>query len=785
MQLLEERRVDDKRRGLSAIGSNMAFEVERTLDRSLASTYALATAIRERESVVRDNFDSIAANMIETYGGIDNLQLAPGGVVSQIYPLEGNEAAIGHDLLNDPARRVEALAAIESRKLTLAGPFTLIQGGVAVIGRLPVFIPRDSGEDRFWGFSIALIRMQTLLDTAMLSRTAGKGHDFELSRVHPDTGQPDTFFRSSDRDLPDEMTFAVAVPNGNWILHLETDLGRPPWLLAAEVVPVILIAALVAIALYIYLLRTTERSRAGDALREAEDRFRQMAENVREVLFLVDFNNYNVLYVNSAYEEIWGRTRESLYEQPTSWLDAIHQKDRDRVYAALEAQQITGEFNEEFRLIRPDGSVHWVLDHVYQIRNEVGEIYRLVGTAEDTTERKAAQEAELRWTEETSVMAEIGRTVSASLDINEIYQSLGEEIRKLIPFDRFSMSLVDHEKERTLPTWELGMEIPGVHPGDEVPWVGGLGAEAIRTKSPIMLEAETEADLEHGFPLLVTGFRAGLRSFLAVPLLVRDTVIGVLRLGSKNRGIYTQRDLELLERMGNQITGAISNAQLYADLKRAEEALRSSEEQTRASLDEKKVLLKEINHRVKNNLQIISSLLNLQSRDIQGEQALRSFQVSQDRIRAMALVHEKLYVSEDLVRIDFGAYIKSLVTELGSSYGLGLRDIDLKIDVENVLLGVDIAIPCGVIVNELVTNSLKHAFPGDRSGEITISFRQVDGQYTMIFKDDGVGLPEELDISRPSSLGLTIVNALTGQLGGTIDLRRNGGAEVRITFPAK
>ena len=197
------------------------------------------------------------------------------------------------------------------------------------------------------------------------------------------------------------------------------------------------------------------------------------------------------------------------------------------------------------------------------------------------------------------------------------------------------------------------------------------------------------------------------------------------------------------------------------------------------------MLLKEINHRVKNNLQIISSLLNLQSRDIQDEQALRSFQVSQDRIRAMALVHEKLYQSDDLARIDFGEYIRSLAVDLGSSYGLVLREIELKIDVDNILLGVDTAIPCGVIVNELVANSLKHAFPGDRSGEIIISFREADGQYTMIFKDDGVGLPEDLDITNPSSLGLTIVNALTGQLGGTIRLGRNGGSEISITFPAK
>ena len=121
---------------------------------------------------------------------------------------------------------------------------------------------------------------------------------------------------------------------------------------------------------------------------------------------------------------------------------------------------------------------------------------------------------------------------------------------------------------------------------------------------------------------------------------------------------------------------------------------------------------------VKNNLQIISSLLALQSRYIKDEQALRSFQVSQERIQAMALVHEKFYQSDDLARIDFGEYIRSLAADLGNSYGLGQRQIKLKINAEKILLGVDTAIPCGLIVNELVTNSLKHAFQGRAQGEI-------------------------------------------------------------------
>ena len=528
----------------------------------------------------------------------------------------------------------------------------------------------------------------------------------------------------------------------------------------------------------------TERKRPEEAIQADKERYRDLVDTIPHGIEETDASG-TILFANAAHHKQYGYAERELIGK--SILDLIptnpeREQLRDYLrYLVDEEPPPTTYFGQK---ITKSGKVIDVqVDWNYN-RNS-GQVVGFTSVITDITERKTAEEAVRRWADETSVMAQIGRTVSASLDINQVYESLGEEIRKLILFGRFGMVLVDSTSATMSPAWVVGTDVPGQRQGHDLPLAGSFSGEAVRMKSPVLLEADTEADLEHRFPLLVLAYNAGLRSFMAVPLIDRDTVIGVLQVQSKGRGIYTQQDLELLERIGNQISGAIANAQLYARQKQIEEALRESEEQTRASLAEKDVLLKEINHRVKNNLQIISSLLSLQSRDIQDEQALRPFLVSQDRIRAMALVHEKLYQSDDLARIDFGEYIKSLATELGSSYGLGSRDIDLKIDVENILLGVDIAIPCGVIVNELVTNSLKHAFPGDRSGEIAISFREFDGQYTMIFKDDGVGLPEDLDISRPSSLGLTIVNALTRQLDGTIDLGRNGGSEVSITFPAK
>lgn len=150
--LAERRHADRHRHVVEEMGTAHAHLLEQQFTRSLSSTLALAAILREYGEI--KNFDALAAEIIKSYGGINNLQLAPNGVVTQIYPLAGNESAIGHNLLNDPRRRTEALKAIESRTLTLAGPFNLVQGGMGVVGRLPVFFPDEVGGEKFWGFTI-------------------------------------------------------------------------------------------------------------------------------------------------------------------------------------------------------------------------------------------------------------------------------------------------------------------------------------------------------------------------------------------------------------------------------------------------------------------------------------------------------------------------------------------------------------------------------------------------------------------------------------------------------
>ena len=207
-----------------------------------------------------------------------------------------------------------------------------------------------------------------------------------------------------------------------------------------------------------------------------------------------------------------------------------------------------------------------------------------------------------------------------------------------------------------------------------------------------------------------------------------------------------------------------------------------TENQLKTSLKDKDMLLREIHHRVKNNLQIISSLLNLQSRYIKDVDALDVFAESQNRVRSMAIIHEKLYNSESMSEIDFGDYLSDLTESLFYNYHINPSRISLKKNMDEIFFDVDTAIPCGLIVNELITNCLKHAFPDDTKGEICIELFKTDDKYVLNVKDNGVGFPEGIDFKKTKSLGLQLVNNLVSQVEGTIELDGSNGFSFNIIF---
>lgn len=199
------------------------------------------------------------------------------------------------------------------------------------------------------------------------------------------------------------------------------------------------------------------------------------------------------------------------------------------------------------------------------------------------------------------------------------------------------------------------------------------------------------------------------------------------------------------------------------------------------SLQDKELLLSEIHHRVKNNLQIITSLLNLESNNIHNKETEEFYRITQSRIKSIALVHQKLYETPDISQINTASYIKQLIENIISIYHMPYSiNLEIKID-KNIALNLDTTIPCGLIINELLTNSIKYAFPENR-GNITLEWKQNAENYVLTFSDDGIGLPKNINLETTDNLGLNIIKSLVNQINGTITLKKTQGTQYTITF---
>ncbi|MCU0546571.1 MAG: PAS domain S-box protein [Oscillatoriaceae cyanobacterium Prado104] len=342
---------------------------------------------------------------------------------------------------------------------------------------------------------------------------------------------------------------------------------------------------------------TTERKQAEKALRESEERFRQLAENIQDSFWLVTTKLTDILYLSPAYEQIWGRSREELYANNCNWMEWVHPEDKHLLLSAVPRLLAGNSTITEYRIVRPDGTIRWVYDRAFPILDESGKVYRIAGICEDISDRK-------------------------------------------------------------------------------------LTADRIQ-----------------------------------------------------------------------------------------------------AALREKEVLLKEIHHRVKNNMQVISSLLQLQAQYIEDEDTLSLFEESQTRIHSMALIHEQLYQSEHLDRIDIQPYVENLVANLSQSFGCYRSSISINLNLEPISLNIETAIPCGLIINELASNSLKYAFTQNREGEISIDFRQMsDREFHLSIRDNGTGFPEGFDVESTETLGLRLVRMLTRQLEGSLAIDSQCGTCYDIRF---
>ena len=469
------------------------------------------------------------------------------------------------------------------------------------------------------------------------------------------------------------------------------------------------------------------RKHAEAALRESEERYRSVIGALAEGVVLYDTAG-SIIACNASAERILGLAAEQMRGRTSidPYWQAIHEDGKpfpSEVHPAAVSLRIGQPCaNVVMGVHKPSGELTWIsINSQPLVRPGEQQAYAVVASFYDITERRWAEEALRESEERYRLLAENTLDLIGLLDLdgNVLYAS---------PSHYYILGYTPNE----LVHQNLLSE---VHP-DDVPSVRAAvnNLPASGTRKTIELRLHKKNDDWIGMEAILSGIPGA------------GNVI--------HRILFSARDITVRKQ---------------------------AEEHIKASLKEKEVLLKEIHHRVKNNLQIISSLLNLQAGYIQDEHAGEMFKESRNRVKSMALIHEKLYQSKDLARIDFAEYVRSLTTHLFRSYGVNSHAVGLKINVDKILLDIDLAIPCGLIVNELVSNSLKYAFPSGIRGEICIDLnRENEGRLALVVSDNGAGLPPGFDLQKTESLGLQLVSTLTDQLEGKILLERNGGTRFKI-----
>ncbi|MBV8618161.1 MAG: EAL domain-containing protein [Curvibacter sp.] len=411
IQQLERNAMQEARARAHNAAFASAHAIEERLGRSLSATYALSAVIAQGKGHI-DRFEPLCQQMLHAYGGISNLQIAPHGIVSDIVPLTGNEKAIGHNLLEDTTRNKEARLAMQTRQLTLAGPFELIQGGMAVVGRLPVFLPDASGESHFWGFTIALIRIQDLLESSRLSHLSEQGYRYLLWRVHPDTGQRQVIAGEGGGLQNQTIETRIDVPNGQWTLSVEPLHGWYPEQAHALGLAAATLAALLLAGLTYQLLqspirlrrevatRTHELSQANlnlamevELSKEREKQLNLAASvftHAREAISITDARG-QVVEINQAFTRITGYARDEVLGRNIRILQSGRQGKA--FYEAMwQALTTAGHWSGEIWNRRKDGEIYAEMLTISAVRSASGEVANYVGLFTDITTMKEQQQ---------------------------------------------------------------------------------------------------------------------------------------------------------------------------------------------------------------------------------------------------------------------------------------------------------------------------------------------------------------------------------------------------------
>ncbi|MGR3293959.1 MAG: PAS domain-containing sensor histidine kinase [Candidatus Scalindua sp.] len=502
------------------------------------------------------------------------------------------------------------------------------------------------------------------------------------------------------------------------------------------------------------------REQAEETLKESEEKYRQITSTASDAVMVFDSETRQFVDVNKACEEIYGYTREEFLNMKHADITAEVAASEKEIQETLAGKRhkIPIRYHR-----KKDGIVFPVEISASSFVHKGRKVF--CGMIRDITARRQAERR-------LAAQHAVTKVLSESITIKEALLGILSSMCSVLEWDLGEVWLFDPKNNvlRCSEIWHTAsVDVPDfkavTRQSAFAPGIGLPGYVLSKAK-PVWI-----ADVVHdaNFPRASVAEREGLHGAFGFPILVGREVLGIISIYSRE---IKEPDKELLD-MVNDIGCRIG---LFIRRNRAEE-------QIKASLTEKEVLLDEVHHRVKNNLQIISSLLDMSSMQTQNQETIKLFAESRSRVESMALIHSQLYESERFDEINMQMHIQELSGNLLNIYSKE-KTIALEIQSANVYLPVTLAVPCALVLNELISNSMKHAYRDGQQGTISISMQQSnDGTTLLKVKDTGVGIPVEIDIERTKSLGLKLVrNIVYKQLNGTMKIVRNKGTELTVEF---
>ncbi|MDO9627393.1 MAG: PAS domain S-box protein [Methanobacteriaceae archaeon] len=489
-----------------------------------------------------------------------------------------------------------------------------------------------------------------------------------------------------------------------------------------------------------------ERKKAEEALKESEAHYRAIFEHTGTATIIVE-EDTTISLANAEFEKLSGYSREEL-EGKMGWADFVEKnylKKMKKYHSLRRTDPAAAPIIYDFRFIDRQANVkniHLNVDIIPGTKKSVASLL-------DITERKQAEKALAKLT----------------IEITNVNVLLKAEIKERKRMDQ----IVDDNVKRL----KLALESSDMGAWD----LDLVNDTSIRTLEHDQIFGYDSLLPEWGSKIFFEHILTADRKYVQQKF---ENAYETNKLYFQCRIIRPDKQIRWIEVYGNVYRDEkdvpIRMLGVVRDITERKEA----ETHLLRVIGEKEMLLREIHHRVKNNMQIISSLLSLESSQVFDKRDIALFTIVQDRVKSISLIHDNLYQSEDLSSIKFEDYIKNLSSQLFSTYARN-SNIKLVTDIVDVKFNMETAIPLGLILNELVSNSLKHAFP-DSEGEIFISLHHNGEEIEVIIKDNGVGLPEDMELKNPRKLGLQLVNTLVEQLEGTIEVDRSHGTEFKIKF---